>query len=255
MGADAIATGHYARVDCRDGRYRLLRAIDSDKDQSYFLHLLGQNALARTAFPIGELRKSEVRAIAREAGLVTAAKKDSTGICFIGERRFREFLGTYLPARAGTIEDPEGQRLGEHSGVWFYTLGQREGLCIGGRAGAGPEPWYVVGKDLARNVLIAAQGSSHPLLFSQRLRGQQASWIAGQPPGLAFRCTAKTRYRQADQDCSVAVDSAGGLEVVFDQAQRAVTPGQSVVFYQGEECLGGAVIAATDAVYGGWPCR
>jgi len=253
LGASTIATGHYARSDRVDGRHRLLRAADSDKDQSYFLHLLGQDALARTRFPIGDLRKPEVRAIAQRAGFVTAAKKDSTGICFIGERRFREFLGGYLPAQAGAIEDPEGRQLGEHSGAWFYTIGQREGLGIGGRAGAGAEPWYVVGKDVAKNVLIVAQGSAHPLLFSTRLCADPASWVAGSAPAAAFRCTAKTRYRQPDQDCRVDIDAAGRLEVIFDQAQRAVTPGQSVVFYRDDECLGGAVITATDAVHGGWP--
>ncbi|MGD9584750.1 MAG: tRNA 2-thiouridine(34) synthase MnmA [Lysobacterales bacterium] len=253
LGASGIATGHYARSDCVDGRHRLLRAVDANKDQSYFLHLLGQEALARTRFPIGGLRKPEVRAIAQGAGLVTAAKKDSTGICFIGERRFREFLGGYLPAQAGLIEDPEGRRLGEHGGVWFYTIGQREGLGIGGRADAGTEPWYVVGKDVEKNVLIAAQGTAHPLLFSTRLRADPASWVAGSAPATVFRCTAKTRYRQPDQDCRVEIDASGGLTVHFDHAQRAVTPGQSVVFYQGDECLGGAVITATDAVYGGWP--
>lgn len=252
LGASKIATGHYARVDQHSGRYRLLRGRDDNKDQSYFLHAIGQEALARTLFPIGELPKSEVRRIAAEAGFVTAGKKDSTGICFIGERRFRTFLSRYLAAQDGDIETPRGQRVGTHSGVCFYTIGQREGLGIGGRRDAGPEPWFVVGKDVARNVLIAAQGTENPLLFSTRLRAHDATWVAGFEPEWPLHCTAKTRYRQPDQTCRVLRVSETELEVQFDQPQRAVTPGQSVVFYRNEECLGGAVIVCTDAAYGGW---
>ena len=251
LGADKIATGHYAQVDETAGRFRLLRGADANKDQSYFLHLIGQAALSRTLFPIGHLPKPEVRRIAREAGLPTFAKKDSTGICFIGERRFREFLSRYLAARPGDIETPEGLRIGQHQGVCYYTIGQREGLGIGGVRGFPEAPWFVVGKDLARNVLIAVQGTDHPLLFSTRLTAHTPNWIAGDAPAATFRCTAKTRYRQPDQDCSVELRDDGTLAVQFDQPQRAVTPGQSVVFYRDEECLGGAVIAATDAAYGG----
>ena len=251
LGAEKIATGHYAQVDAIDGRYRLLRGADPNKDQSYFLHLIGQAALSRTLFPIGHLPKPEVRRIAQEAGLPTFAKKDSTGICFIGERRFREFLSRYVAAQPGAIETPEGQRIGQHQGVCYYTIGQREGLGIGGVRGFPEAPWFVVGKDLARNVLIAVQGTDHPLLFSTRLTAHTPNWIAGEVPAASFRCTAKTRYRQPDQGCAVELRNDGTLVVIFDQPQRAVTPGQSVVFYRDEECIGGAIIDATDAAYGG----
>ena len=250
LGAERIATGHYARIEDRDGRRHLLRACDADKDQSYFLHALGQEQLARTLFPLGGMRKPEVRALAREAGLPTHAKRDSTGICFIGERDFREFLGRYIPALPGPIETPDGTRLGEHAGVMFHTLGQRGGLGIGGLRERSGAPWYVVGKDLGRQALIVDQGQDSPHLRSSRLAATDATWIAGSPPGDSFRCTAKTRYRQPDQACEVLVH-AGEIAVVFDHPQRAVTPGQSVVLYSGDECLGGAVIAATDATYGG----
>ena len=252
LGADKIATGHYARVDCLDGRYRLLRAVDAGKDQTYFLHALGQQQLAATLFPVGEIEKSRVREMAREAALPTHAKKDSTGICFIGERDFREFLSQYIPARPGEMRSPHGQLIGEHQGVMYYTLGQRNGLGIGGRQHAGGEPWYVVGKDVAANVLFVAQGGENEWLHSQRLIAESPTWTAGVPPAAKFRCNAKTRYRQQDQDCAVSIDG-DRVEVHFDDPQRAVTPGQSVVFYAGEECLGGAVIAATDAAYGGLP--
>jgi tRNA-specific 2-thiouridylase len=251
LGADKIATGHYARVDCVDGRWRLLRARDAAKDQSYFLHALSQEALSATLFPVGDLPKSDVRAIAREAMLPTHAKKDSTGICFIGERDFRAFLSGYIAGQPGEIRTPQGTRVGEHAGVFFYTLGQRSGLGIGGRAEGAGEPWYVVGKDVARNVLIAAQGNSNEWLQSRRLVANGVTWIAGAAPAAEFRCTAKTRYRQADQACEVRV-SADACEVRFDEAQRAVAPGQSVVFYAGEVCLGGGVIQKSDAPFGGW---
>ena len=252
LGATKIATGHYARVDQVDGRYRLLRGRDDNKDQSYFLHAIGQAALSHTLFPVGELPKPEVRRIAAEAGFLTADKKDSTGICFIGERRFREFLGRFVPAQPGVIETAEGKAIGNHGGVCFYTMGQRDGLGIGGRSDAGPEPWYVVGKDMQRNVLIVAQGTAHPLLYSNKLRASSTTWVSGSVPAADFRCVAKTRYRQPDQACTVSQLPDGRIEVCFDDAQRAVTPGQSVVFYMGEECLGGAVIECTDAVHGGW---
>jgi tRNA-specific 2-thiouridylase len=251
LGAERIATGHYARIDCVDGRWRLLRARDGAKDQSYFLHALQQDALSATLFPLGELVKTDVRAIAREAKLPTHAKKDSTGICFIGERDFRAFLGEYIPAQSGEIRTPEGSTVGEHAGVFFYTLGQRGGLGIGGRADSSGDPWYVVGKDVARNVLIAAQGNASEWLQSKRLVANALTWIDGAAPGEEIRCTAKTRYRQADQACSVRI-AGGACEVEFDDAQRAVTPGQSVVFYDGDVCLGGGVIRKSDAPFGGW---
>jgi tRNA-specific 2-thiouridylase len=250
LGAGKIATGHYARVDCVDGRYRLLRAVDAAKDQSYFLHALGQQQLAATLFPLGDLEKPRVRELAREAHLPTHAKKDSTGICFIGERDFRGFLAQYIPARRGEMRSPDGELIGEHDGVMYYTLGQRNGLGIGGRHGAASEPWYVVGKDVAANVLYVAQGGENRWLHSRRLRSEAPTWVDGSAPAVHFRCTARTRYRQADQACTVSVVDAG-LEIEFDEAQRAVTPGQSVVLYDGEVCLGGAVIAATNAAYGG----
>ncbi|MEI7038034.1 tRNA 2-thiouridine(34) synthase MnmA [Fulvimonas yonginensis] len=252
LGADKIATGHYARIDCRDGRYRLLRAADAAKDQTYFLHALGQEQLAATLFPVGGLEKAQVRELARAAGLPTHAKKDSTGICFIGERDFRSFLARYIPARPGQMLTPEGALVGEHQGSMYYTLGQRGGLGIGGRQGLGSEPWYVVGKDVAANVLYVAQGGENRWLQSTRLVAETPAWVAGEPPAARFRCTAKTRYRQADQACEVHV-AGDRVEVRFDDSQRAVTPGQSVVFYDGEACLGGAVIAATDAPFGGLP--
>ena len=247
LGAEFIATGHYARVERRDGRTVLLRALDRSKDQSYFLHQLGQEQLSATRFPLGDLLKSDVRRIATEAGLQTAAKKDSTGICFIGERDFRAFLGRYLPAKTGDIRDPQGHKLGEHAGVFYFTLGQREGLQLGGIRGRDPAPWYVVDKDVARNVLIVDQGSDSPFLHSRTLWSEAAHWIAGEPPARRFECTAQTRYRQADEPCEVEVADDGALLVRFIRPQRAVTPGQSLVLYRDDECLGGAVILSTDA--------
>ncbi|MDQ3057359.1 MAG: tRNA 2-thiouridine(34) synthase MnmA [Pseudomonadota bacterium] len=247
LGAEFIATGHYARVQQRDGRALLLRAADRSKDQSYFLHQLGQQQLSATRFPLGDMLKAEVRRIATEADLPTAAKKDSTGICFIGERDFREFLARYLPAKTGDIRDPQGRTLGEHPGVFFFTLGQREGLQLGGIRGRDAAPWYVVGKDVARNVLVVDQGSDSRFLQSQMLWSEHAHWIAGAPPAQRFECTAQTRYRQADEPCEVEVADNGSLSVRFVRPQRAVTPGQSLVLYRGDECLGGAVILSTDA--------
>ncbi len=246
LGAEQIATGHYARSAKRDGRWQLLRGVDMNKDQSYFLHQLGQEQLASTLFPVGELPKTEVRAIAERLGLATARKKDSTGICFIGERDFREFLARYIAIKPGTIETPEGVRVGQHSGIAFYTLGQREGLQIGGVRGRPQAPWFVVGKDTVRNALIVDQGDT-PLLLSTRLRSESMHWVSGEAAPDGFVCLAQTRYRQPAQECTVHLRSDGGLDVVFSQPQRAVTPGQSLVLYRGEECLGGAVIAATNA--------
>ena len=247
LGAEYIATGHYARVRQVDGQWQLLRALDRSKDQSYFLHQLGQHQLAATLFPLGELPKQEVRRIAAEAGLPTAAKKDSTGICFIGERDFRTFLSQYLPARPGPMRTPDGRLVGEHPGVFYFTLGQREGLHLGGVKGFAAAPWYVVGKDVASNTLYVDQGADSPWLSSTRLWTEPAHWIAGAPPADRFRCTAQTRYRQPDEPCEVEVAKDGTLAVRFDRPQRAVTPGQSFVMYDGEVCLGGAVIARTDA--------
>ncbi|TNF04191.1 MAG: tRNA 2-thiouridine(34) synthase MnmA [Gammaproteobacteria bacterium] len=241
LGADYIATGHYVRRLERDGHTYLLKGLDNNKDQSYFLHAVSEAAFHKSLFPIGEMEKPQVRAIAEEHGLATAKKKDSTGICFIGERRFKDFLEQYLPAQPGDIETPEGKVIGQHHGLMYHTLGQRQGLGIGGRQDATDAPWYVVGKDLVRNVLIAAQGSDHPLLFTNRLLAQDLHWINGNPATNELRCQAKTRYRQPDQPCMVSL-SAAGVGVCFDSPQRAVTPGQSVVFYDGEICLGGGII-------------
>jgi len=243
LGAAHIATGHYARRITASGREHLLRGVDPQKDQSYFLHTLDRRQLARALFPLGDLHKSRVRALAREADLVTHDKKDSTGICFIGERDFRDFLGRYLPARPGPMETPEGEVVGEHQGLMFYTLGQRQGLGIGGRAGDRGEPWYVAGKDLARNVLLVVQGSEHPALLHRGLRASRLHWIDA-PPTAPYRCVAKTRYRQADQHCVIESLDSDGCVVRFEQSQRAITPGQSVVFYRADECLGGGAIDA-----------
>jgi len=242
-GAALIATGHYAGVVERDGRYHLLRGRDPGKDQTYFLHRLSQDQLSRALFPLQGLLKRDVRRLAREAGLANHAKKDSTGICFIGERRFRSFLSRYVPERPGEIRGVDGRLLGEHLGVEFYTLGQRQGLGVGGRAGGNGQPWYVVAKELVTNTVVVAQGHDHPLLYCRRLETGPLHWITAAPTaGGPVRCTAKTRYRQADQPCTIEPVAADRYRVDFDAPQRAVTPGQSVVFYRGEECLGGGVI-------------
>jgi tRNA-specific 2-thiouridylase len=251
LGAGRIATGHYARIARREGRWHLLKGRDPGKDQSYFLHALGQAQLAASEFPLGELDKSEVRRIAADAALPTAAKKDSTGICFIGERDFRGFLARWIEPAPGTIVSASGEELGRHQGVMYYTLGQRDGLGIGGRTGGSGEPWYVVGKDLAGRRLIVDQGQHSPHLYSRRLRANTLTWVAGAAPAPSFDCAAKVRYRQADQACRVTFVDADVVEVVFAEPQRAVTPGQSVVFYNGDDCLGGGIIAATDATWGG----
>lgn len=247
LGADFIATGHYTRQRPdpeHPGRAQLLKGLDNNKDQSYFLHAVCGLRVARTLFPVGELDKPDVRRIAEEQGFITHDKKDSTGICFIGERKFSDFLKQYLPAQPGEIQTPDGQVIGRHQGLMYHTIGQRQGLGIGGLAGFSDDPWYVAEKDLDRNVLVAVQGKQHPLLLSRGLLSGPVDWVAGEPPAQRFRCKAKTRYRQPDQDCEVVVTDRG-TRVVFDDAQRAVTPGQSVVFYQGEVCLGGAVIEST----------
>lgn len=250
LGADWIATGHYARVRrVQDGgnvRSELLKALDGSKDQSYFLHRLSQEQLSRVLFPLGEIPKTEVRRIAAELGLPNAAKKDSTGICFIGERPFREFLNRYLPTQPGPILTPEGERIGTHHGLAFHTLGQRKGLGIGGVKGHQNEDgtaqaWYAARKDLHSNVLYAVQGHEHPWLLGNTLSAQDASWVAGQPPAPG-RYAAKTRYRQQDAFCALQADGQGGFTLVFDEPQWAVTPGQSAVIYQGDVCLGGGII-------------
>ena len=248
LGADAIATGHYARRKDVDGRTYLLKGLDNNKDQSYFLHAVGEAEFAKSLFPLGELEKPEVRQLAEEHGFITHDKKDSTGICFIGERRFKDFLEQYLPAQPGEMQTPEGEVMGRHAGLMYHTIGQRQGLGIGGVKGAGEQPWYVVGKDLERNVLIVAQGAHHPLLYATGLEAAQTHWINGSAPASEFRARAKTRYRQPDQDCTVRVKEDGSLSVAFDEPQRAVTPGQSLVLYDGETCLGGAVIEQATGV-------
>lgn len=244
LGADYIATGHYVRRQQSAGHTRLLKGLDTNKDQSYFLHAVGEQELSRALFPIGELQKDAVRELAAEQHLITHDKKDSTGICFIGERRFKDFLARYLPAQPGVMENSEGEVLGQHQGLMYHTLGQRQGLGIGGVSGA-EGAWYVADKDLERNVLVVVQGNDHPRLFKDGLRARQLYWIDTDGPALPLRCGAKNRYRQADQDCLVRPLATGGIEVVFDQPQRAVTPGQSVVFYQGDVCLGGGIIDET----------
>ena len=243
LGGNLLATGHYAQTGIVDGQVVLLKGSDPFKDQSYFLHAVSAEALAETVFPLGDIQKSEVRQIARDAGLTVHDKKDSTGICFIGERPFREFLATYLPANPGRMRTPGGEDMGEHQGLMYYTLGQRQGLGIGGRNNRGEEPWYVVGKDLEDNALIVAQGE-HEMLFSDWLIATDTSWIGAAPTGLkkGLRCRAKVRYRQPDQDCVVTVLDDDKVEVRFDLRQKAVAPGQFVVFYAENRCLGGAVI-------------
>jgi len=243
LGATRIATGHYAQTDCLGGVFRLLKGKDSSKDQSYFLHRLNQQQLARVLFPLGELKKTEVRRIAAEARLPNHAKKDSTGICFIGERPFREFLNRYLPREPGPIVTPEGMRIGTHIGLAFYTIGQRKGIGIGGRAGGAGDAWYVAQKDPGSNALVVVQGHDHALLLRQTLRAQDASWISGEAPTAGETHTAKTRYRQADSACVVTRSEDEEIAMEFAKPQWAVTPGQSVVLYEGAVCLGGAVIS------------
>jgi tRNA-specific 2-thiouridylase len=241
LGASKIATGHYARIGFSGNRFQLLRGRDAAKDQSYFLHRLNQEQLSRVMFPVGGMKKSEVRRLALEAGLPNHAKKDSTGICFIGERPFREFLNRYLPKVPGPIKTPEGRVVGEHIGLAFYTIGQRKGIGIGGMANAAGEAWYVAEKRLDSNELIVVQGRDHPLLLSRELRAADAAWVSGRAPE-DKRFSAKTRYRQADAACRLERVLESEIRVGFDAPQWAVTPGQSVVLYEGEVCLGGGII-------------
>jgi tRNA-specific 2-thiouridylase len=242
LGAARIATGHYACLAHDSGATKLLKAADAGKDQTYFLHAVRGDALARCLFPLSGMQKSAVRALAVEAGFDNYAKKDSTGICFIGERNFRAFLGRYLPAQPGEMRTPEGELVGEHQGLMYYTLGQRQGLGIGGQRGAAEEPWYVVDKDLKHNILVVAQGRDHPLLYHNALTTGRCHWIADQPPAPYFTATAKIRYRQREQPCQIELLGNGTAEVLFHEPQWAITPGQYAVFYNGETCLGGGVI-------------
>lgn len=241
--ADYIATGHYVRRGTLNNQTCLLKGLDNNKDQSYFLCAVNESAFAKSLFPVGELDKNEVRDIASKAGFVTSKKKDSTGICFIGERRFADFLKQYLPAQPGQMITPEGKVMGQHQGLMFYTLGQRQGLGIGGVKDAGDEPWYSLAKNLDENILIVGQGADHPLLYTDALSASALHWINDTPPiDSQIKCYAKTRYRQPDQPCTVTIEDKDSCQVVFKSPQRAVTPGQSVVFYQDDRCLGGGVI-------------
>lgn len=246
LGADFIATGHYAQRVDEGERTFLYKGKDSSKDQSYFLHQVGETELKQSLFPLGDLEKTKVRTLAESLGLVTADKKDSTGICFIGERRFKDFLQNYLPSKPGDIETDEGQIIGTHQGLMYYTLGQRQGLGIGGTSQYSELPWFVADKDIERNVLVVVQGANHPKLFRQHLIVYQPFWISGQAPKFDQRLMAKIRYRQQDQACRMLpyqnARGRTGFQVLFDQPQKAVTPGQSIVFYQDDCCLGGGVI-------------
>ena len=242
-GADFIATGHYARI-ARTPTVRLLQGLDVRKDQTYFLHTLTQAQLSRSLFPLGALEKSEVRRLARDAGFSNHGKKDSTGICFIGERRFDEFLARYLQKNPGETRTLDGEVIGEHVGLMFYTIGQRQGLGIGGRHGGSGEPWYVIDKDMANNILVVAQGVDHPALFRRGLRASRLHWISGQAPSPPFVCTARIRHQQSLQPCTLVSIAGHEGSVEFERPQRAITAGQSVVFYSGDECLGGGIIEA-----------
>ncbi|MEZ5535819.1 MAG: tRNA 2-thiouridine(34) synthase MnmA [Thiolinea sp.] len=243
MGADYIATGHYARIEQRGDRYLMLKGVDNNKDQTYFLYTLQQHQLARSLFPVGHLPKDEVREIADQANFTTARKKDSTGICFIGERKFRDFLQRFLPAQPGEIVTPQGQVIGEHQGLMYYTLGQRQGLGIGGQKDLPEAPWFVIDKDLDKNRLIVAQGHQNDYLLKQSLSAGQLHWVDGNPPAKDFSCAAKIRYRQTEEACRVQL-SGDSATVCFDRPQRAITPGQSIVFYDQQICLGGGIIDA-----------
>ena len=244
LGADAIATGHYARVGEKDGEFFLLKGLDQGKEQSYFLYTLGQHELAHTLFPIGHLQKKEIRQLAQTAGFANYKKKDSTGICFIGERKFTEFLQRYLPTQPGEMWTPEGQLIGKHQGLMYYTLGQRQGLKIGGSKISNGEPWFVAGKDMQNNVLIVVQGHEHPLLLNDGLQASQLHWISPQAPETNWVYAAKTRYRQPDAPCEIDKLTGDLTEIKFGQKQWAITPGQSAVVYESNVCLGGGIITA-----------
>jgi tRNA-specific 2-thiouridylase len=240
LGADKIATGHYAAVHQCHGACYLGRAMDDDKDQTYFLYAIGQRALSHSLFPLADMAKNQVRDMARKAGLPNYDRKDSTGICFIGERRFREFLARYLPAQPGKIITLEGEVVGTHQGLMYYTIGQRHGLGIGGPG----EPWYVVEKRLASNQLVVVEGTRHPALYHRSLLAEDASWISGRPPELPLHLMVRIRHRQPLQACQLHAVDDNCLRVEFEQPQRAIAPGQSAVFYEGDLCLGGAIISS-----------
>ena len=242
LGANYIATGHYVRRRGEDDNAQLLRGLDANKDQSYFLYTLSSKQVGQSLFPVGDIEKPIVRAIAEDLGLITAKKKDSTGICFIGERKFKDFLARYLPAQPGNIRTVDGDIIGRHDGLMYHTLGQRKGLGIGGVKGASEEAWYVVEKDLVNNELIVAQGHDHSALLSTGLIAQQLHWVDRQPIREPLRCTVKTRYRQTDVPCTIEPIDDESIKVIFDEPQIAVTPGQSAVFYLNEVCLGGGII-------------
>jgi len=245
LGADSIATGHYCRrteLGANNQPIQMLRGVDDNKDQSYFLYTLGQDQLAKTLFPVGDLPKDEVRKIATAQGFTNAKKKDSTGICFIGERRFNQFLSTYLPSQPGEIITDNGEIIGTHQGLMYHTIGQRKGLGIGGLAEHEETPWFVLDKDLNHNRLIVGQGHQHPGMMNQALHASQLHWVSGTQPAAKFNCTAKIRYRQKDVECQVTINNNGEAHVLFEQPQRAVTPGQSIVFYDQQICLGGGII-------------
>ena len=243
LGANKIATGHFARIVESDGLFQLLKGVDDNKDQSYFLYLLGQDALSKSMFPIGEIDKKKVRKLAESSGLINHAKKDSTGVCFIGEQKFfKKFLKKYIPAQPGNIHTIDGNPCGEHDGLMFYTMGQRKGLGIGGGHGDKEAPWFVADKDLENNILIVAQGHDHPALFHQKLEADQIHWISGSPPQDLENISAKIRYRQMDQSCEITTLSSDRCTVKFDKPQFGIAPGQSIVFYKGDDCLGGAII-------------
>jgi tRNA-specific 2-thiouridylase len=256
LGADKVATGHYARIAQHGDEFQLLKGVDHGKDQSYFLHAIRPDVLPQIMFPLGELHKPDVRKIANDSGLPNYARRDSTGICFIGERPFKEFLQTYIPARPGNIETPAGDVIGQHDGLMYHTLGQRQGLAIGGLRDYSDDPWYVAGKDQERNVLVVVQGNTHPLLWSTAMQTETVRWLS-RPPGDQFRCTVKSRYRQDDVQCTVCLSPAGNAQVVFEDPVWAVTPGQYAVFYSEDVCLGGAVIetASVDEADPGLPLQ
>ena len=242
LGADKIATGHYARTTTVNNKAQLLRGLDNNKDQSYFLYTLNQHQLSHTLFPVGEYQKEKIRELAEQHGLITYNKKDSTGICFIGERRFDTFLKQYLPAKPGDINTTEGETIGRHSGLMYYTMGQRKGLGIGGMQNAAEDAWFVVDKDLDNNILIVGQGHNHPRMLHNTLECKQLDWVDPESMTFPTNCTAKNRYRQPDQSCRIEQIGDDHCKVIFDEVQRAITPGQSVVFYQDEICLGGGII-------------
>jgi tRNA-specific 2-thiouridylase len=245
LGAERIATGHYARVREDDGTFRLLKAADLSKDQSYFLYRLNQAQLSKSLFPLGHMLKKDARALAKKIGLPVHDKKDSTGICFIGERPFRQFLSRYMPTQPGEMVDERGQVVGRHMGLMFYTIGQRKGLGIGGSQDGNGQPWFVTAKDLDANRLMVVQGHDHPHLLARALAAEDLTWTDDQPPSTDCQYAAKTRYRQQDAPCSVTGISTERCKVLFDEPQWAVTPGQSLVMYQGDVCLGGGIITTT----------